>query len=67
LRRAFENDAGDTHAGLPSLPAMRTANRARIERESKEALARAEVVRTQRLRAGDKPLKPSFDSRQARG
>jgi hypothetical protein len=60
-------DAGDTHAHLPPLAPMRAADRQRMSGELAAALEAAEVVRRQRLRAGSKPLKPSFDSRRARG
>jgi len=54
-------DAGDTHAGLPP---MRTADWARIERESAQLVA---TPGTRRVRAGPlnpPPLKPSFDARK---
>lgn len=58
-----ESDAGDTHAHLPPLPTMRTANRAQIERQSADLQHLAS--QRPRLRAVGSPLKPSYPPQRA--
>jgi hypothetical protein len=64
-RRAGEEEAGDTHAHLPPLERMRTADRDRIERESARLMEQAIERQRRKVRAG--PLKPSYDARRDNG